>query len=141
MPDQLLDVVQNLETQSFPLESMFKVKILYPDVCTGTDYMLSSTPDKYTAVSFKTHRVDGKSFIIDPSKKEKQVFYLMARQTKSFLFATIKFEINVTNKNPNFVPALPITISVDVTKDSDGKVKGDSKYQYDSPPLQDGDGH
>ena len=89
--------------------------------------MLSSTPDKYTPVLFKTHRVDGKSFIIDPSKKEKQVFYLMARQTKSFLFTSIKFEINITNKNPIFVPSLPTTISIEVIKDGNGKVKGDSK--------------
>ena len=127
MPDQLLDVVQNYETQSFPLESMFKVTILYPAICTGTEYMLSSTQDKFTAVSFKTHRVDAKSFIIDPSKREKQVFYLMARQTKSFLFTSIKFEINITNKNPIFSPSLPALITVEVTKDGNGKVLGDSK--------------
>lgn len=121
---------------------MFTVKIKYPKMCGGSEYMLSSRPDKFSMPTFKNHYIEkGSVVVVTSTEKGKVKFYVLIKQTKSLTYASVQFIVDTTNELPDWTETLLTTHDIPVTIGKDGKLVEPQYYYYTSPKLKDPDGH
>ena len=92
-------------TREINLLSLFEIKYVYPSICGGHEFWLTTGQDRRAVTEFEEVKIEGDLLIIDFVSDQKLDFYIQLSNPKSQRFAHQEIEV-VPNSRPVFMEDL-----------------------------------